>query len=135
MRTLRSISAVVALLACAACVKDNSLSEFRATDELCIMIKGYTTFSYSPLTCQKGYNSTQHEFRVHTDNMSDFYTVRLDRIPTGTGQEVYGTVRWTTGNNIHSKKNVPFEVVRLEGKRIWLWSSKNSIAAVVDILE
>lgn len=135
MRSLRSILALAVLLAFAACAKDNSLSEFRTTDDLCIMIKGYTTFRYSPLTCQKGYNPSQREFRVHTDNMSDFYTVRLDRIPAGTGQTVYGNVRWTTGNNIHSKKNVPFEVIRLEGNRIWLWSSKNGIAAVVDILE
>ena len=135
MKTWRTIILLAAALACGACAKDNSLADFRATDGLCIMIKGYTTFTYSPLTCQKGFNRSLREFRVHTDNMSDFYTLQLDRIPTGTGQEVRANVRWTTGSNIQSKKNVPFEVVRMEGNRIWLWSSKNIIAAEVDIID
>lgn len=122
-----------ALLLCG-CREDNVSEEFRLSDELRIEIKGYTTFRYNPMTCQIAYNRDKCEFRVHTDNMSDFYALKLAQYPAETGQTISGTVSWTTGSNIHNKKTT-FEVLKLEGDKIWLWSSRNKIALVVRSLE
>lgn len=96
-------------------------------------IKGYTTFLYDPLKCQIGFNQDKCEFRVHTDNMSDFFIVRLSEMPSSENQILDGTAQWTTGDDLHNKKT-SFSVLKMDGDRIWLWSAESSIAAVVQIL-
>ena len=96
-------------------------------------IKGYTTFLYDPLKCQIGFNQDKCEFRVHTDNMSDFFIVRLSEMPSSENQILDGTAQWTTGDDLHSKKT-SFSVLKMDGDRIWLWSAESSIAVVVQIL-
>ena len=66
--------------------------------------------------------------------MSDFYIIRLDEMPAAEGQTVNGTASWTTGDDLHTKKT-SFEVIHLEGGKIWLWSPGTRIAAVVMELE
>lgn len=96
-------------------------------------IKGYTTFLYDPLKCQIGFNQDKCEFRVHTDNMSDFFIVRLSEMPSSENQVLDGTAQWTTGDDLHNKKT-SFSVLKMDGDRIWLWSAESSIAVVVQIL-
>ena len=67
--------------------KEADLSEdFKMNDQLRMEIKGYTVFRYDPLNCQTGFNREKCEFRVHTDNMSDFFAIQLDAMPSGLGQ-------------------------------------------------
>ena len=113
---------------------DVDLSEdFQTNDQLRLEIKGYVTFSYDPLTCQLGFNRDLCEFRVHSDNMSDFFSLKLDEMPASMGQKINGTASWTTGDDFHNKKTT-FEVVRIEHGKIWLWSPDSRIAAVVQEL-
>lgn len=132
MKRFFLITAVLCIAA--ACKQSDFPAAFQQSETLHMEIKGYTTFTYDPLTCQKAYNAHRKEFRVHSDNMSDFYTVRLDEIPVNLGQRVRGSVSWTTGNNIHNK-TTSFEAIRIEGGRIWLWSATNRIAVVVTELD
>ncbi len=114
--------------------KEADLSEdFKMNDQLRIEIKGYTVFRYDPLNCQTGFNREKCEFRVHTDNMSDFFAIQLDVMPSSLGQRVNGTASWTTGDDLHGKKTI-FEVVKIDNNKIWLWSSDSRIAAVVQAL-
>lgn len=132
---MKRLSAILAILCLMwACKEPNLSEEFRQSDELRLEIKGYTVFLYNPLTCQLGFNRNNNEFRIHSDNMSDFFVVRLDSIPTSEGEVTPGTVSWTTGDDLHNKKTT-FEAIRLEGGRIWLWSASNRIAAVIQVLE
>ena len=73
------------------------------------------------------------DLRVNSDNMSDFFILKLNEMPSGEGQRINGAATWTTGDNLHYKKTI-FEVVKLEGSKIWLWSSESRIAAVVQVL-
>lgn len=124
----------VSAAAMAGCDEVDLSEDFKINDQLRMEIKGYVTFSYDPLNCQIGFNRENCEFRVHSDNMSDFFSIRFDEMPASEGQRVYGTASWTTGDNLHSKKTI-FEVVRLESNKIWVWSSDSRIAAVVQTLE
>ena len=103
-------------------------------DSIRMEIKGYTTFKYDPLTCQLGFNREKCEFRVHKDNMSDYFTIRLDEMPAGESQYITGVASWTTGDNLHVKKT-GFQVVKMDVNRVWLWSSSTRIAVVVDLLD
>lgn len=127
---------IIALLAlCLAGCREHNLSDdFKFDSTIRLEIKGYTIFRYDPLSCQIGFNRDRCEFRIHTDNMSDFYIIRLDEMPAAEGQTVNGTASWTTGDDLHTKKT-SFEVIHLEGGKIWLWSPGTRIAAVVMELE
>ena len=135
MKRLVIIFLLIAAALLTACRQHHDPSDdFKFDESIRLEIKGYTIFRYDPARCQIGFNRDRCEFRVHTDNMSDFYIIRLDDIPSAAGQTVSGTASWTTGDNLHSKKT-SFEVIRLEGGKIWLWSSTTRIAAVVMELE
>ena len=116
------------------CRGEDLSEEFLADDTIRMEIKGYTTMRYDPLLCQLGFNNDKREFRVHTDNMSDFFSVRLDEMPVGESQYVTGTVSWTTGDDLHTKKT-GFQVAKISGDMVWLWSSDTRIALVVKFLE
>lgn len=117
------------------CVKDDFRPVFIQTEETCLMQRGSTVFSYDPLTCQMGFNREKNEFRVHTDNMSDFYIVTLDRIPVQLGEKVEGTIVWTTETSIYTRKKITLEAVRIEGERIWLWHEQSRTGVTVSALE
>ena len=116
------------------CRKSHVSDDFKLNSTLRMEIKGYITFLYDPLTCQISYNPDKYEFRVHSDNMSDFYMLRLDEMPGRVGQSVNGVASWTTGDDLHSKKTA-FEALKFEGGKIWLWSSSSRIAVVVQTLD
>lgn len=123
----------VVLATFAGCKSENLSEEFVLDRTPRMEIKGYTTFLYDPLTCQVGFNQENCEFRVHTDNMSDFFIVRLNEMPSGENQIIEGTAQWTTGDDLHNKKT-RFSVVKMDGDRIWLWSAESRIAVVVQAL-
>ena len=133
MRLRLPILITVSVLCIAGCLsgcREHNLSDdFKFDSTIRMEIKGYTVFRYNPLTCQIGFNRERSEFRIHTDNMSDFFIIRLDEMPSAEGQIVNGATSWTTGDDLHTKKT-SFEVIRLEGGKIWLWSPSTRIAAV-----
>ncbi len=133
MKKLLPIAAAL-LLMLPACQRDELSEAFRQNGAPRMEIKGFVTFAYDSLTCQKAFNREKSEFRVLSDNVADFFIVDLDATPAEQGQKVGGTATWTTGRDIHSKKTT-FEVIKLEGSKIWLWSSSNRIAAVVETLD
>ena len=133
MRKLALISFLMVAALFWGCGQTDLSDDFKQNGQLRIEIKGYVTFSYDPLTCQLGFNREDCEFRVNSDNMSDFFILKLDEMPSGEGQRINGAATWTTGDNLHYKKTI-FEVVKLEGSKIWLWSSESRIAAVVQVL-
>lgn len=121
------------LAALAGCRTETLSEEFIEDRTPRMEIKGFTTFLYDPLKCQIGFNQDKCEFRVHTDNMSDFFIVRLSEMPSSENQILDGTAQWTTGDDLHNKKT-SFSVLKMDGDRIWLWSAESSIAVVVQIL-
>jgi len=134
MKRLVPILAIMLAVLLQGCKESHISESFQLDDTIRLEIKGYTTFIYKPMTCQLGFNRDKCEFRVHSDNMSDFYMLRLDEMPTRVGQNINGTASWTTGDDLHSKKTA-FEVLKLEGGRVWLGSASSRIAMVVQILE
>lgn len=110
--------------------------EFMTSGNFGLRIKDQAVFKYDPLTWQVAFNRDKCEFRVHTDNMSDYYCVRLDCVPTAEKQRARGSIEWTGKSSVNSCKDLVFIVERVDGSgRIWLWSKKERIGAVVQILD
>ena len=128
------ILTLASLLLCS-CQDDRFITAFTGKDGIYLSVNSKTVFEYDPLTCQLSFNRERCEFRVHTDNMSDFYVLTLSEIPTRQGQDVRGTLVWTTEMDLNTKKNVTFTAEKLEGDRIWLWTGNGRVGVVVQILD
>ncbi|MCQ2169382.1 MAG: hypothetical protein MJY51_03035 [Bacteroidales bacterium] len=98
--------------------------------------RGKTIFRYEELNCQLGFNRSRAEFRMNTDNMSDYVFVTLDHIPSAVGEQVTAEeLSWTTASDVEYRKNVILEVLKLEDGIIWLWNSRDQMSLVVRELE
>ena len=135
MKKILLISLLCASLLLCACQREKHLNTFAAQTGICLQERGRTLFRYDPLTCQLAFNRDRRTFRVHTDNMSDFYSVELSRIPVEKGEKVTGQVRWTTQRSLVNKKNVTLEAIKLEGDVIWLWCASDRFGCTVRVLE
>lgn len=134
MKKAAFILLLTATLLCS-CNDDRFVSAFVEDDSIRLVENSKVVFTYDPLTCQMGFNRDRAEFRVHTDNGSDFYTLSLSAMPRWKGQEVRGTLVWTTATDINTKRNVTFTVERVEGDRIWLWTGNGRVGVVVRVLD
>lgn len=133
MKRLILISAVI-LLTCS-CHDERLSSAFSARDDVRLQIGGVEQLCYDPLTWQMGFNQEKRQFRVHTDNMSDYFTLTLSSIPEKDGETVNGNLVYTTRSNVVTKNNVTFKVLRLEGDKIWLWNHSGHIGLEVRLLD
>ena len=132
----RLIPIILLLVLACSCRDDRFETAFtEGMDDVCMVQRGRTVFTYNPSTCQMAFNRERCEFRVHTDNMSDFYTVTLSAIPSEQGRKVSGTLVWTDDNEVNARKNATFTAERLEGDRIWLWTANGQIGVVVRVLD
>lgn len=131
-KLLPLLPALLLLCACTGHISQNALLR-NSTERL--SVDGKDVLRYDKANCQLGFNRGKAEFRIHTDNMSDFCMITLDRVPTEEGITVTGDIVWTTQNAEHSRKSVAFDVLRVEGDKIWLWSGPSKVGAVVRVLE
>ena len=109
--------------------------EFVATSDFSLKVKDDMVFRYDPLTCQVAFNREKGEFRVHTDNMSDFFVATFVQLPSTLGQTVLADLVWTTERDVLTRKNLTLEVIRIEGDQFWLWSDTGKIGLCMRILE
>ena len=131
----RGILIMMILLLCCSCGRQRRVNAFMEHDELRLQVAGKVQFRYDELNCQLSFSRDRNEFRAQTDNTSDFYTVRLNFIPTQVGETVTADLSWTTDTDILHRKNLALEVVRIEGDKIWLWSDSGRIGLNVRVLE
>lgn len=101
-----------------------------------LSVRGVNIFTFDELNCQLGFNGKKTEFRMHTDNMSEYFIADLDRIPSSVGERVTAeSLWWTTQSDVELKTNVALDVLKIEDGTIWLWNSREQITAVVRVLE
>ncbi|MCQ2150285.1 MAG: hypothetical protein MJY46_00245 [Bacteroidales bacterium] len=123
-----------ALLLSSSCIRHELDPRFIESDEIRLIMSGKEIFTYDPLSCQMAYNNSRHEFRAFTDNMSDYFTLRLSSFPSTLNQEVSGEIIWNTEKGSGTLNNTAFKAVRLEGGKLWLWNATAGIAVVVSYL-
>lgn len=138
MKTLRSISALLALLALlTGCHHSVEMDPaFLEKDGLSLKVGKKTVITYDPLTWQLGYTASLHEFSVFTDDMSSYYIVTCKTdLPARVGDAVDADLEWTEGGSIKKESNLRFVVKQFgEDGRVWLWNGKEGIGVVIQTL-
>lgn len=136
-RTLTFLfTAILGCILLSSCTGGKIDPDFAATTDCNLRFKGEVVFSYSPLTCQQAFNREKCEFRVHTDNMSDYYCVTLNYVPTAEGQKVKGAITWTSHSDVITRNDLTFHVRKADkAGRLWLWCRKDQIGAVIHVLD
>ena len=135
MREGKFILLILSIIALCSCNGDRFSSAFVQSDEIRLQVGGSMQLRYDPLKCQLSFSRELCEFRVCTDNMSDFFCLSLDGIPAEPGQVLVGSLVWTTHTDVLTKNNLALEVLHLEGGKVWLWSKDARIGACVEMLD
>lgn len=135
MRKLKFILLILSIISLCSCRRDRFSSAFVESDEIRLQVGGSVQLRYDPLKYQLSFSRDLREFRVSTDNMSDFFCLSLDGIPSEEGQVLGGRLVWTTHTDVLTKNNLALEVLHLEGGKVWLWSEDARIGACVLMLD
>ena len=134
MKRLSAIFISICLLL-GSCKESPDLTEFSETDLVRMEVDGSAVLVYDANTCQMAFNRERGEFRVHTDTMSDYFTLKVSEIPTDLGQEVSADLSWTTSTDVRERKNVTLLLVNIQGDRLWLWDAAGKTGLEVRVLE
>lgn len=101
-------------------------------DDVSLTWKGEAVLVYEPDKWQMGYNSAKNEFRVHDDQMADYFVVRCEASPTDEGQELKADVEWTEESSMKRLEGVRLEVKKVSADGyVWLWGKNHSVGIVV----
>ena len=135
-KVLNILLCLTAALAFACCNGRNGYDRgFVDSDTISLTVNKVKVFEYDPMTCQLGYNDSRREFRVSTDNMSDYFVVTLSKIPSAKEERVTGSISWTGEDYIKDLRNLTFETVKIDRGKIWLWNQANKLAVIIPVLE
>lgn len=123
---------VLTLVLSVSCVRDSYDDAMLQKNDVSMTMNGREIFSFNPLTCQMSYNKAKREFRVFTDNMSDYFMLTLDSFPSKVGDSVKGTLEWTTDDDLGKQHGIFFSLEQTDAMgRLWLWNSDQKIFVIV----
>lgn len=123
----------LSLFLIASCGQTKLVNVFSEIDTVRLQIGKNEHFRYDANTCQMAFNRDNMQFRAQTDNTSDFFTIDFYSLPMQVGQEVRADISWTTTYEILYRNNLTFEVIRIEGEKVWLWSRVSRIGACLRV--
>lgn len=109
---------------------------FVSSSKVCLRVKDETVMTFDPLTWQSSFNREKCEFGMHTDNMSDYWRVHLNIVPTSANQKARGSIEWTSHSSVNTKSDLTFIVEKIDRSgHLWLWCRKERIGVVVQVLD
>lgn len=137
MRTPLSIVAFLLLItAFVSCQESEVDTSFLEDYEVCLKVDGKVVHEYDPLTWQLSYNSLSNTFRVHNDNMSEYFVLKCNSAPTYTGQNLTGSLEWSTPSDIKTGSGLSLTIEQMDASgNVWLWCSKKNIGVCVRVLD
>ena len=132
-----------ALLACciaaaflASCQNGTTpLDEFLADDAVRLVIDGTAVYVFDEDNDQIAYNEQRAVFRANTDTMLNYFELELSALPTDVGQELTGSIAWSSTDGERRRNNITLNVKRIKGDLIWLCDASQRSAAVVKVLK
>ena len=134
MKKFYTIAFVSALaLLCTACYVEPEISgSVLATDNYCLEIQGQRMATFTESGCQLGFNETKKQFRVGDDQMKEYYVLECDKVPSMVNETLLVMLIWTVDETVQKRAGLPMKVSKIgTDGRIWLWDSKDQIAAIV----
>ena len=131
MKKLLPILFLATLAALSACNPSQMEEPLLHIDGVLLQVRGQVILSLSPDEGQLGFSADRKEFRAGTDDMSEYFVLNCSELPVEEGQHLTADVLWTGPNGIQRRGRVKMKVQQIRGGSVWLWSSRDRIAAVV----
>lgn len=104
--------------------------------EISLSIKGEAIMEYDPATCQIGYNSERNEFRMVSDNLSDWLIFSSNAVPGDPGQEVNASLEYTSQSSTKTLKDLTFSIEKTAPDgTTWLWNKDKKIGIIIKVLQ
>lgn len=133
---LTYIFAIIALLTASSCQDRLKYDkDFLSSEAVMLKVGTKLEFEYKDLNCQLAYNDKRREYRASTDNMSDYFVLRLSQIATSKGQKLTGSLSWTGDDYMGNLNNISLEVVKINETNVWLWNQANKVAVIIPRME
>lgn len=133
MKTIwKIILFTLALLICGCCPAKFE-DVYTGSDTPSLTVRGESQLKFDPMYMQQSFSRSRGEFRVGTDNMSEYFVLKVSQIPSEENQNLTADVKWTSGESIKELHRRKFTVKKMEAGTIWLWCSQDNILAVVRI--
>lgn len=101
-------------------------------EEISLSLKGVVLLQYDSRQWQIGYNGSRNEYRIHDDNMGEYFIVTCSEAPSFEGQTFKADLTYTANSAIARESGLTFEVQKLDGAgRIWLWNKSKKYGIVI----
>lgn len=101
-------------------------------EEISLTVRGTEVLVYDPATFQLGFNGQTNEFRIFSDDLGNWFSLKCESRPSAVGESVKGDIKWTSTNTTRSKNGVTFHVEKTDSDgHIWLWCKEEAIGVVV----
>lgn len=105
-------------------------------DDISLTWKGEEQLVFDPMTWQVGCNTKTYEYRVHDDDMADYFVLECESRPDVEGEDITASIEWTVETDVRRYDHITFTVKRIAPDgRVWLWSRTQKIGVVVKQLE
>ena len=139
MRTFHYIILLTAIVTLVSCKGNKNKiemdQEMYNSDQISLMFNGKKVFTFTEGTMQLGFNRSLKQFRAGNDDMSSYFVITCNELPTTVGQEVRGEIKWTSGSSVKTASGLTFKVEKYEDTGlVWLWCAADKTGAVVKIL-
>lgn len=120
------------LLCLAVSCQNNRMEEpLLESDTLLLKVGDTVVHTFDEANGQLGFSPDRYEFRVSNDDMSDYFVLSCSEMPVEAGQSLKANIVWTGRSGVQRRSNVPMKVQKIQGGTIWLWSSREHVAAIV----
>ena len=127
---------VLTIISVISCVGPQPDEVLLPRTEISLTIKGETIMELDPATCQIAYNSERNEFRLASDNLSDWLIFKSNATPTDAGQEVMASLEYTSQSNIKRLTDLTFSVEKTAPDgTTWLWNKEKKIGIIIKVLQ
>lgn len=129
---MKKITIILLLAAMVSCSPYDIDEVLLQRDEISMTMKGIEQFVYDPLTCQMSHNSTENEYRMFNDNLSDWLIVKCHERPSDVGQDVTADVTWTASSSTRTLKGLIFRIEKTDASgTVWMWCRQKNIGIVI----
>lgn len=127
---------VLTLISITGCIGPQPDEVLLPRTEISLTIKGETIMELDPATSQIAYNSERNEFRLVTDNLSDWLIFKSSAAPTNPGQEVNASLEYTSQSSTKTLKDLTFSVEKTAPDgTTWLWNKEKKIGIIIKVLQ
>ena len=100
--------------------------------EISLSWRGEQQVVYVPSEFQLAYNDRDNEFRVYSDRLGEWFTVKCSEKPSAEGQLLKADVSWTASKSTKQLKSLDMKVEKTDEEGlIWLWNSSHRVGIII----